>query len=81
MNFGRRMLDVVGEMDPGDSRPDEFVEGSAALLATALARLPETERERWLKCLEDGELRRSVERNQQALSRRGMSCVDYSYRH
>jgi len=53
------MLDVVGEMDPGDSRPDEFVEGSAALLATVLARLPETERERWLQALEGGELRRS----------------------
>jgi hypothetical protein len=81
MNFGRKMIDAVGDLDPGDSDASEFVEGSAALFAHALAMLPETERKCWLQAIEEGELRRSVERNRQALSRKGMSYVNYSYRH
>jgi hypothetical protein len=57
----KRLLDVVvdTELDRAD---DDFVNAALALASLAISRLPPQEREQLLSAIEDGGLRREVQR-------------------
>ena len=59
MSFARKVIETVGNL-PDEGEPDEFVNGAFGLLAAAISKLPETERERELMLIEAGDLRRAV---------------------
>jgi hypothetical protein len=57
----KRLLDVVvdAELDRAD---DDFVDAALALASLAISRLPPQEREQLLSAIEDGGLRREVQK-------------------
>lgn len=57
MSFMRQVIDAVGNLDFAGDSLDEFVHAAFAILAAALAKLPETEREAYLAEIERGDLR------------------------
>jgi hypothetical protein len=57
--FSAQMIDLVGDMPFDDGDETGFADGSFALLAAALAKLPEAARERYLADIEH-DLRRAV---------------------
>jgi hypothetical protein len=59
MTFSDRMIDLVGDMPIDDGEEKEFADGSFALLAAALSKLPEEAREMRLVDIEHS-LRRAV---------------------
>jgi hypothetical protein len=60
MTYFERMIEVVGNLDFTGDPVDEFVDGAFAILAAALAKLPESKRERLLADIEAGDLRRAA---------------------
>jgi hypothetical protein len=60
MNYKRRMIEAVGNLDFTGDPVDEFVDGAFAILAAALAKMPETERENVLLGLEEGRAMRKA---------------------
>jgi hypothetical protein len=59
MTYFERMIEVVANLDFTGDPVDEFADGAFAILAAALAKLPESKRER-LAEIEGGDLRRAA---------------------
>jgi len=63
MSLMQKLLDVIEAHDFWGDADQEFVGAAASMLALAISRLPPTEREHALKCVEDyGTLRRAVQK-------------------
>lgn len=62
MDAGGQILNLVGDfLDRSDVSADEFVNDAFAVMLSALGKLPEAKRERWLARIERGTLREAVE--------------------
>jgi hypothetical protein len=59
-SYADRLIDAVAVLDFEGEPCREFENGAFAILAMALALLPETQRERYLSDIERGDLRAAV---------------------
>jgi hypothetical protein len=67
-DFARKIIKTVSDtLEEGVCEPDEFVHGTFGLLAAAISKLPEAEREAELAAIEAGSLRRAVAKFPQRL--------------
>ena len=68
MSYFRKMIAAVGDLDFTGDPVDDFADGAFALLAAALARLPEWKREFYFSAIERGDLLRAMHKFEQARS-------------
>ena len=61
MSYADRMIAAVGNLDFADEPVADYANGAFAILAAALAKLPEHKREPFLANIEAGDLRRAVQ--------------------
>jgi hypothetical protein len=66
MSYFRKMIAAVGDLDFTGDPVDDFADGAFALLAAALARLPEWKRELYFSAIERGDLLRAMHMFEQA---------------
>jgi hypothetical protein len=62
MSYFERMINVVANLDFTGDPVDEFADGAFVILAAALAKLPESKKDRYLADIENGDLRKAVRR-------------------